>query len=199
MGHRVFARSRQWHQIECGLATIQIETQARHPGPIPLGCWPRRSPDASSRFWASAPVRRHRATTVIVPMLIPCRLAPEWRADWAPRPLPSAPQNPFAPKQWLASPGKKARYPAVQAKLEAFRMNLPRLYQQPLDGQSCVWASRQREQTDHRHNQDKTSFLPLTKPRRLVRQIHQCKIILTQGNIAKRLIVEYAQRATRYF
>ena len=71
-------------------------------------------------------------------------------------------------------------------------MNQPPLQQQSQGELSFVWANRQREHTDHSHNQDETSFLLLTKPRRLIRQIHQLKIILAQSNIAKRLIVEDA-------
>ena len=71
-------------------------------------------------------------------------------------------------------------------------MNQQPLHRYPVSEQSFVWASRHWEQTDHRRNQDESSFLPLTKPRRLIRQIHQLKIILTQSDIAKRLIVEYA-------
>jgi len=68
-------------------------------------------------------------------------------------------------------------------------MNQQPQQQYAVSEHSFVWASRQWKQTDHKRNQDERSFLPLTKPRRLVRQIHQLKIILAQSNIAKRLIV----------
>ena len=71
-------------------------------------------------------------------------------------------------------------------------MNQQPLHRYPVSEQSFVWANRERELTDHKHNQDEISFLLLTKTRRLIRQIHQLKIILTQSNIAKRLIVEDA-------
>lgn len=42
------------------------------------------------------------------------------------------------------------------------------------------------------------TLLLLAEPRRLVRQIHQLEIILTQSNIAKRLVVEHPQCTTRH-